>query len=134
LSRLLGKVFGFPAAGEAVPVSVEFTAEAGGERWTRNFAGRRFSSLQTQGQGRNEALLVERFGAVSVALALLVDNGRLQLVPRRWSILGLPLPQWLLPGENSFESDEDGRFVFDVEIGAPVVGRIVHYRGALEAA
>jgi len=69
LSRLLGNVFGFPAAGEAVPVSVEFTAEAGGERWTRTFAGRRFSSLQTQGQGRNEALLVERFGAVSVALA-----------------------------------------------------------------
>lgn len=134
LSRLLGKVFGFPAAGEAVPVSVEFTAEAGGERWTRTFAGRRFSSLQTQGQGRNEALLVERFGAVSVALALLVDNGRLQLVPRRWSILGLPLPQWLLPGENSFEGDEDGRFVFDVEIGAPVVGRIVHYRGTLKPA
>jgi len=26
----------------------------------------------------------------------------------------------------------DGRFVFDVEIGAPLVGRIVHYRGTLE--
>ena len=133
LSRLLGKVFGFPAAGEGVPVSVEFIPETGGERWTRTFAGRRFSSLQTQGQGRNEALLVERFGVISVALALLVDNGRLQLVPRRWSLLGMPLPQWLLPGENSFESDEDGCFVFDVEIGAPVVGRIVHYRGTLEA-
>ena len=134
LSRLLGNVFGFPAAGEAVPVSVEFTAEAGGERWTRTFAGRRFSSLQTQGQGRNEALLVERFGAVSVALALLVDNGRLQLVPRRWSILDLPLPRALMPGDNSFEYEVDGRFVFDVEIGAPVVGRIVHYRGTLEPA
>ncbi|WP_333623726.1 DUF4166 domain-containing protein, partial [Stenotrophomonas indicatrix] len=78
--------------------------------------------------------LVERFGAVSVALALLVDNGRLQLVPRRWSILGLPLPRALMPGDNSFEYEVDGRFVFDVEIGAPVVGRIVRYRGALEAA
>lgn len=133
LSRLLGKVFGFPAAGEGVPVSVEFIPETGGERWTRTFAGRRFSSLQTQGQGRNEALLVERFGVISVALALLVDNGRLQLVPRRWSILGMPLPRALLPGENSFEHEVDGRFVFDVEIGAPVVGRIVHYRGTLEA-
>ncbi|MNM15569.1 hypothetical protein D3C81_257960 [compost metagenome] len=89
--------------------------------------------MQTQGQGRNEALLVERFGVISVALALLVDNGRLQLVPRRWSILGMPLPRALLPGENSFEHEVDGRFVFDVEIGAPVVGRIVHYRGTLEA-
>lgn len=132
LSRLLGTVFGFPAAGEGVPVSVEFAPEAWGERWTRTFAGRRFSSLQTQGSGRNEALLVERFGRVSVALALLVENGRLQLVPRRWSVLGLPLPHSLLPGDKSFEYEVDGRFVFDVEIGAPVVGRIVHYRGVLE--
>lgn len=132
LSRLLGALFGFPAAGEQVPVSVEFTPEAGGERWTRTFAGRRFSSLQTEGRGRNEALLVERFGAVSVALAVVVEGGRLQLVPRRWSLLGIPLPRPLLPGENSFESEVDGRFVFDVEIGAPLVGHIVHYRGTLE--
>ncbi|MEG0186268.1 MAG: DUF4166 domain-containing protein [Stenotrophomonas sp.] len=131
LSRLLGAAFGFPAAGEGVPVSVAFSAEAGGERWTRTFAGRRFSSLQTEGAGRNEALLVERFGPVSVALALLVDAGRLQLVPRRWSLLGIPLPRRLLPGDNSFECDVDGEFVFDVEIGAPLVGRIVHYRGML---
>ena len=134
LSRLLGVVFGFPAAGEQVPVSVAFAPEAGGERWTRTFAGRRFSSLQTEGHGRNEALLVERFGAVSVALAVVVEGGRLQLVPRRWSLLGTPLPRALLPGDQSFEYEVDGRFVFDVEIGAPLVGRIVHYRGTLEPA
>ncbi|HBS55254.1 MAG TPA: saccharopine dehydrogenase, partial [Stenotrophomonas sp.] len=134
LSRLLGVVFGFPAAGEQVPVSVAFAPEAGGERWTRTFAGRRFSSLQTEGRGRNEALLVERFGAVSVALAVVVEGGRLQLVPRRWSLLGIPLPRALLPGDDSFEYEVDGRFVFDVEIGAPLVGRIVHYRGTLEPA
>ena len=132
LSRLLGVVFGFPAAGEQVPVSVAFAPEAGGERWTRTFAGRCFSSLQTEGRGRNEALLVERFGAVSVALAIVVDGGRLQLVPRRWSLMGIPLPRALLPGDDSFEYEVDGRFVFDVEIGAPWVGRIVHYRGTLE--
>ncbi|WMJ69995.1 SDR family oxidoreductase [Stenotrophomonas sp. 24(2023)] len=134
LSRLLGRLFGFPDAGDAIPVSVAFDAEAGGERWTRTFAGRRFSSLQTEGQGRNEALLVERFGAVAVALALVVQNGRLQLVPRRWSLLGIPLPRALLPGDASFEYEQDGHFVFDVEIGAPLVGRIVHYRGTLQPA
>jgi len=132
LSRLLGVVFGFPAAGEQVPVSVAFAPEAGGERWTRTFAGRCFSSLQTEGRGRNEALLVERFGAVSVALAIVVDGSRLQLVPRRWSLMGIPLPRALLPGDDSFEYEVDGRFVFDVEIGAPWVGRIVHYRGTLK--
>ncbi|AWH54173.1 saccharopine dehydrogenase [Stenotrophomonas sp. ESTM1D_MKCIP4_1] len=134
LSRLVGALFGFPAAGEQVPVSVEFVPEAGGERWTRTFAGRRFSSLQTEGRGRDEALLVERFGVVSVGLAVVMEGRRLQLVPRRWSLLGIPLPRALLPGDQSFEYEEDGRFVFDVEIGTPVIGRIVHYRGVLEPA
>ncbi|MET0131126.1 MAG: DUF4166 domain-containing protein [Stenotrophomonas chelatiphaga] len=133
LSRLLAAVFGFPAAGEQVPVVVAFSDEAGGERWTRRFADRTFSSLQTAGVGRNEALLVERFGVIDVALALVVDGGRLQLLPRRWSVWGVPLPRWLLPGGNSFEAEVDGRFAFDVEIAAPVVGRIVAYRGMLDA-
>ena len=133
LSRLLAAVFGFPAAGEQVPVVVAFTDEADGERWTRRFADRTFSSLQTAGVGRNEALLVERFGVIDVALALVVDGGRLQLLPRRWSVWGVPLPRWLLPGGNSFEAEVDGRFAFEVEIAAPVVGRIVAYRGMLDA-
>lgn len=132
LSRVLGRIFGFPAAAANVPVTVQFSPEAGGERWTRTFNGQRFSSLQTEGKGRDEALLVERFGAVAVALALVVDGGRLQLVPRSWSVLGIPLPRALLPGDQSFEYEADGRFVFDVEIGAPGVGRIVHYRGTLQ--
>ena len=132
LSRVLGRIFGFPAAAANVPVTVQFSPEAGGERWTRTFNGQRFSSLQTEGKGRDEALLVERFGAVAVALALVVDGGRLQLVPRSWSVLGIPLPRALLPGDQSFEYEVDGRFVFDVEIGAPGVGRIVHYRGTLQ--
>ena len=47
-------------------------------------------------------------------------------------VLGIPLPRALLPGDQSFEYEADGRFVFDVEIGAPGVGRIVHYRGTLQ--
>ncbi|MBD7954144.1 hypothetical protein H9654_07985 [Stenotrophomonas sp. Sa5BUN4] len=40
--------------------------------------------------GRNGALLVERFGLIDLALALVVDGGRLQLLPRRWSVWGVP--------------------------------------------
>ena len=132
LSRLIARVFGFPAAGDNVPVSVRFTPEAGGERWTRTFEGRRFSSLQTAGTGHDEALLVERFGAIAVALAVVVEGVRLRLLPRRWSLLGIPLPTSLLPGGTSFETERDGQFVFDVEIAAPLVGRIVAYRGTLK--
>lgn len=133
LARIVGGLFGFPRRGSAVPVSVAFTPERGGERWTRDFAGRRFSSWQRRGQGRNDALLVERFGPIDVALALVVEEDRLQLVARRWSLLGIPLPTALLPGGRTFETEREGRFVFDVEIGAPLVGLIVGYRGTLQA-
>ncbi|MCF7750987.1 DUF4166 domain-containing protein [Bacillus subtilis subsp. subtilis] len=131
LSRLVGGLIGFPPAGVDVPVSVGFTPERGGERWTRDFAGRRFSSWQRRGQGGNAQLLVERFGIIDVALALVVDGDRLHLVARRWSCLGIPLPKTLLPGGRTFETERDGRFVFDVEIAAPVVGLIAGYRGSL---
>lgn len=133
LARIVGGLFGFPPRGSAVPVSVAFTPERGGERWTRDFAGRRFSSWQRRGQGRNDALLVERFGPIDVALALVVEEDRLQLVARRWSCLGIPLPAALLPGGRTFETEREGRFVFDVEIAAPLVGLIVGYRGTLQA-
>jgi len=124
-------IIGFPKAGSSVPVEVVLTEEQGGERWTRSFAGRRFSSFQQPGTGWNERLLVERFGVVNVALALVLEEGRLYLIPRRWSAMGIPLPKFLLPKGRSFECEESGQFRFDVEVSAPLVGLIVAYRGAL---
>jgi hypothetical protein len=76
-------------------------------------------------------LLVERFGAISVALALVLDGGRLYLIRRRWRLWGIPMPSFLLPTGSSFEAEEENRFCFDVDISAPLVGLIVAYRGAL---
>lgn len=78
--------------------------------------------------------MVERFGVASFALALVLDGGKLSLIPRRWSLLGIPMPAFLLPRGASFEYEEAGRFHFDVEISAPVVGLIVAYKGSLDFA
>ncbi|MFK0204232.1 DUF4166 domain-containing protein [Agrobacterium sp. NPDC090283] len=134
LARMISAMLRFPAAGKQVPVSVTFTPEKGEERWTRNFAGRHFSSTQSAGTGRDQYLLAERFGMVTVALALVLDRGRLALVPRRWHVLGMPLPGFLLPKGVSFETQEEGRFRFDVEISLPFVGLVVAYKGTLEPA
>jgi len=49
-----------------------------------------------------------------------------------WSLGPMPLPRSLAPTINAREwVDEQGRFRFDVAIGAPVIGQIVHYRGWL---
>ena len=102
------------------------------ERWTRTFDGKVFSSVQSCGSGKDQYLLVERFGFASFAMALVVESDRLFLIPRRWSILGIPMPGFLLPTGSSFEAEKDGRFFFDVEISAPLVGLIVAYRGTLK--
>ncbi len=134
LARTIAAVLGLPAAGTRVPVSVTFSEESGGERWTRNFSGKIFSSLQTPGDGKERHLLVERFGAIAIAMALVVDGGRLYLIPRSWRLWRLPLPKRVLPSGVTYESQEQEKFCFNVEIAMPVIGLIVAYRGALEAA
>ncbi len=132
LARLAAALVGFPAAGKQVPLRVAFRAKDGKEQWTRTFAGRSFSSLQMEGAGVSEGLLVERFGPMSVGLALVLDGDRLRLVVRHWSMLGLPLPRAMAPGGEAYETVEAGRFCFRVEIAHPLTGMIVRYRGWLE--
>ena len=72
-----------------------------------------------------------RFGPLRFGLALVVEGARLWLVVRRWSFAGLPLPAAWAPRGKAYESAEDGRFNFHVEIGHPLTGLIVRYRGWL---
>jgi len=84
------------------------------------------------GSGREKHLLCERFGLITIALALVWNDEKLYLIPRRWRLGWLPLPAILLPRGDSFEQDDDGAFVFNVDISAPLIGRIVAYRGTLQ--
>lgn len=64
-------------------------------------------------------------------LALVFDGARLRLVPRRWSLLGIPLPRAFAPAGAAYEYAENGRFHFHVEIAHRLTGLIVRYRGWL---
>ena len=130
--RLVGKLLGFPAAGENVDVIVNIEVVPRGEIWARTFGQSKFSSRQSLGRGRHEGLVVESFGPLNFAMALVEDGGKLRLKLRGWNCLGLPLPNWLMPASTAFEHGADGRFNFDVDIGLPMVGRIVRYAGWLE--
>jgi hypothetical protein len=132
LSRLVALVMGFPHAGSDIPVRVDFRRESGREIWRRDFAGKNFCSTQEEGRGRFERLLCERFGPFAFGLALVLDGGRLHLVVRKWSAFGIPMPLALAPRGEAFESADGGRFNFHVEIGLPLVGLIVRYRGWLK--
>ncbi|MGH6950657.1 MAG: DUF4166 domain-containing protein, partial [Vitreimonas sp.] len=132
LARLACRIMRFPPAAMEAELSVRFDAAAGGERWSRSFNGRGFSSLQYEGAGRSARLLCERFGLLVFAMALVCEDGRLRLVLRRWSLFGAPLPLWLAPRANAYESEEAGVFRFHVELSHPLTGLIVRYRGWLK--
>lgn len=132
LANLLASAIGFPTQTEETPVAVTVTVREDGELWERNFGGKRFSSLQSVGRDRNKHLLIETFGPFKIALALVREADRLYLVPRSWTFFGIPMPRVLLPAGESFETEKDGKFRFDVTISAPVVGMIVAYNGLLE--
>jgi hypothetical protein len=131
LARLTATLIGFPTTQSDIPVRVQFAAASGTETWTRWFGSEQFRSRQFAGSGRAERLLCERFGALTFAMALVVREKRLALVLRRWSIFSLPLPMWLCPRSDSYESAEGGRFNFHVKISHPLIGLIVRYDGWL---
>ncbi len=131
LARLAGAVIGFPAATADTPVRVRFDVAKGIETWRRSFGAETFHSEQYAGTGRDEGLLCERFGPLTFAMALVLKDGRLSLVLRHWRAFGIPLPMFLCPRSTAHESVEEGRFRFHVEIGHPLTGLIVRYRGWL---
>jgi len=131
LARLAASLFGFPEAADDVPVKVRFDVSNGIETWTRTFGTKSFSSRQSAGKGRSDGLLCEHFGPLTFAVALVLEDGQLSLVLRRWSAFGMPLPLWLGPRSTSYEVADEGRFRFHVDISHPFTGLIVRYRGWL---
>src|SRR5262249_18505486 len=131
LSNWIASVFNFPRAMHDLPVSVRFDSRSGQEQWSRKFGEDTFASTLRPGSGRSRHLLCEQIGLLVFAQALVLEGDRLRLVLRRWSLFGIPLPLWLGPRSNSYESEQDGQFRFHVEISHPLVGLIVRYRGWL---
>jgi hypothetical protein len=60
-----------------------------------------------------------------------MDDARLRLIVRGWSLFDIPLPRFLAPSCDAHEHETDARFHFDVAISHPWTGLIVHYRGWL---
>ncbi|MBL4926500.1 DUF4166 domain-containing protein [Fuscibacter oryzae] len=133
IAALVARLFGFPAAG-VQPVTVTFTTdETGRESWSRVFGTSRMRSTQEAGRGAMRHLVVERFGPFAFGLALQLRERRLNIIPRRWSLFGLPLPRAQLPGGDAWEEETDGTFRFHVEITLPLIGPVVTYEGWLES-
>jgi saccharopine dehydrogenase-like NADP-dependent oxidoreductase len=138
VSRLVGWIFGLPAAGAVISVTVSVDREEGKigtntishENWTRNFAGRRFVS-HLASAGLEQA--TECFGPFTFSLGLVVKDKELFLPVKAWRLGFVPLPRFLAPRSVSREyQDSEGHFCFDVCLSLPFFGLLAHYRGWLK--
>jgi hypothetical protein len=129
-SRIVAKVIGLPEAAQKhkVKVSVERAAD-NSEEWTREFSGNQFSSKMRLSR---DGKLQEKFGPLSFTLGLRGSEKGSELPILNGRAFGIPIPKWSLPTSTASEFlDEQGRFRFDVRLGLPFFGLLVHYRGWL---
>jgi len=133
LAAIVARLFGFPPTLPACPVEVEVRADGDRSSWRRRIGGHDFRSVLSH--PRAGGRVTERFGALSIDLILTVQADRLAYDVAGWRLGPISLPRALAPRTRTHETvDDRGRFVFDVEIAAPIIGRLVHYRGWLERA
>lgn len=132
LCRLIARLFGFPGAGDDLPVRVEMRRSSQAEVWTRHMGPDRFESSLAQGRGRYSGLLTEQFGVFKFSLELIGDVHGLTMELRGVRYRAIPLPRWFWPRAEAREFAADGRFHFDVRIELPLLGLMTHYAGWLE--
>lgn len=127
-SRLIARIFGLPATAGEHQLEVVIESRDGREYWTRRFGAHTMRSVM-QAHGR---LLEERFGPVSIAMQLDGTRLGLEMRPVSGRFAGVPLPRFMLPSVVAKETSEGGRHLFEVDIGLPLLGRLVAYRGVLD--
>lgn len=127
IARLLADLMGLPRAGRDVPMSLTVTPTRDGELWQRSFADRCFTTVQRAGDRHFE----ERFGPLTARMHVPMHSQGLRFQIERLTVFGLPFPKALCPRVDATESCDGDRLIFDVDIVAPGLGRIVHYRGWL---
>ena len=129
-AKLLALLLGTPRQSGKGPIRVELLATPQEEHWTHIFFGSTMASTLSVIDGK----LVEHLGAAKLCFTLAAEDGNLRMGLAGMSFLGIPCPRWLMPRIVAEESEQLGRFCFNVEAHVPLVGRVVSYRGFLEPA
>ncbi|MEM1046403.1 MAG: DUF4166 domain-containing protein [Pseudomonadota bacterium] len=144
LSSLAAAVFGLPAAGRDVPVTVSVDRRIGPdvgtkidpvppsfhtEIWSRRFGDRRFSSTL---HSTRPGIVTEAAGPFAFDLGVQCDADGLSLPVVGWRLFGVRMPVVLAPVSVSREHvDDQDRFRFDIRVSLPTGGLLIAYRGWL---
>jgi hypothetical protein len=127
IARMCVTLSGFPRPGRDIPVSILFQADGAADIWHRTFGKRSFSSAHLGENG----VLIERFGALTFVFRLTgTPNGVVfDMIETRF--FGIALPRPISPIVAATQTDDGGRFRFDITVDLPIVGRMAHMVGLL---
>jgi hypothetical protein len=127
LAGLLAAVMKLPVTDPACPMTVMGEHHADCMIWRRRFRDRTMvSNFRKSGDH-----LVESLGPLRLTLRPEASDGRLHyrlLAVKRGA---LRLPRFVMPQLIAWEGEENGFYLFEVEIRLPVLGRLVRYAGRL---
>ena len=130
VARVLARLLGLPASGEAVPLLLSVEPHGGGERWRRNFAGREFVTVQGEHAGK---LMAERTGPFEMLFRLSVEGGALAYRQEgaflRIKGLRVRLPRLLAPRVEAWERAAEGGVSVSVRVTSPLTGPLISYEG-----
>jgi len=128
VARMAAWLSSLPPQGDDQPLRVTFAAVGDKEIWARQFGKALFRSVQYERNG----LLRERVAISTFVFAATATANGLSLRLDGFRLLGIPLPPMLHPAVDTFESERDGRYRFEVEAHLPLFGLLIRYSGWLE--
>jgi Domain of unknown function (DUF4166) len=132
-ARLLAQVLGFPPAGREVATHLAVEGRGDEQVWSRRFGGHTMISRQRLRAGGE---LAERFGSFECRFRLRPTARGIDYdlvgVALALGDLRLPLPQSLAPHGAANTWAEADAMGLDVEISAPLLGRILRYHGLVK--
>ena len=132
--RLVAELLAMPAPAQDIPVETSFTLQDGVESITRNYNGSILITHQAMvpDPKGGAPLLLERFGPMKLFIRLEGTEEGITFHLQRCKLLGLPLPRFLSPSLNARERVTKGKYHYFVQVGLPLLGRLIEYEGFLD--
>jgi len=128
LGAVLASILGMPAANPQCFLTVSGDHLQDRMIWRRSFDGKKLESNFL----RDGDYLTELMGPLKLRLMPRVKRGRLHYELRGTQIGRIALPGFLMPKLIAWEGEADGFCEFEVDIGLPLIGRLIRYAGRLK--
>jgi len=132
LTKMIAYIFRMPTNSKATPfqTSIELD-DTGTENWARHFPLRCMRSRMGNPDPKNSTI-DESFGLFRFTLQLDAHESGIDMHLLSGRFINIKLPSFFLPKINATERANADKHLFDVEVGLPLIGRLVHYSGWLE--